>query len=355
MLDDSGTSAYNALHNGAAFFDLAPRHISVFAGDKAADALNGLVSNDVMPLAVGQGLYAAALTPKGKMLADVSISRIDPQTYQVETSEFAGREWWSMVRKYVNPRLAKFRDESAAFASIGVYGPNAPAVIARLGTGGLGDQTITDAMEEGLRAWPDWAHAAFTLSGINVRLVRAPYLGSVPGFEVLVSQESRGDVIKNLVRVGAIAASGLVWQLAQIEGGRPVYGQDMDFNTIPQEANLDDWKAVSYEKGCYTGQETVARIHFRGHVNKHLRGLTAAVLLEPGSPVHDATGKVVGDVRRSGLSPRYGAIAIAMLRREIADGSEVQVGLTGSADLARVTVLPFVQGDSSQNAKRGAS
>ncbi|MEO7362175.1 MAG: glycine cleavage T C-terminal barrel domain-containing protein, partial [Gemmatimonadaceae bacterium] len=330
-------------------------HISVFTGEKAADALNGLVSNDVMPLAVGKGLYAAALTPKGKMLADVSILRTEPQTFLVETSELAGRDWWTMVRKYVNPRLAKYRDESAAYATIGVYGPNAPALIARLGTGGLGDQTITDAMQEGLRAWPSWAHSSFTLSGVGVRLVRAPYLGVLPGYEILVDVASRGDVSKNLDRVGAVAGSSTLWQLAQIEGALPVYGLDMDANTSPQEANLDDWAAISYEKGCYTGQETVARLHFRGHVNKHLRGLSSQMLLQPGSPIHDSTGKAVGEVRRSGISPQFGPIAIGMIRREIPDGSEVLVGVVGSVESARVTALPFAAKNSGTNEKRGAS
>ena len=355
VLDESDSDSYAALHNGAAFFDLAPRHISAFTGEKAAEALNGLVSNDVMPLAVGKGLYAVALTPKGKMLADVSILRTEPQTYLVETSESAGREWWSMVRKYVNPRLAKYSDLTAAHSTIGVYGPNAPAIIARLGTGGLGDQALTDAMQEGLRSWPSWAHSSFTISGVNVRLVRAPYLGSLLGFEILVPVASRNDVIKNLVRVGAVAASERLWQLAQIEGALPVYGLDMDANTIPQEANLDHWAAISYEKGCYTGQETVARIHFRGHVNKHLRGLSSSALLQPGSPIHDANGKAIGEVRRSGLSPRLGPIAIGMIRREIAEGSDVLVGSFGGVQVAQVTALPFAAENWGTNAKQGAS
>ena len=355
VLSESDGNAYAALHNGAVFFDLAPRHISVFTGEKAADALNGLVSNDVMLLAVGKGLYAAALTPKGKMLADVSILRTEPHTYLVETSELAGREWWAMVRKYVNPRLAKYRDETAAYATIGVYGPSASAIIARLGTGGLGDQTITDAMEEGLRAWPSWAHSSFTLSGVNVRLVRGPHLGALPGFEILAAVASRADVLKNLARVGAVPGSSTLWQLAQIEGALPVYGLDMDANTIPQEANLDDWSAISYEKGCYTGQETVARLHFRGHVNKLLRGLSSSALLQPGNPIYDANGKAVGEVRRSGTSPRLGNIAIGMVRREVPDAGDVMVGPVGNAASARVTALPFAPASLGTNAKRGAS
>ncbi|MEO7997917.1 MAG: hypothetical protein ABI852_10760, partial [Gemmatimonadaceae bacterium] len=267
VLNDDELANYQSLQTGAVYFDLKVRHISVFTGEKAADALNGLVSNDLLPLQVGRGVYAAALTPKGKMLADVSILRTEPQTFLVDTSEHAGREWWSMVRKYVNPRLARYRDDSATFASIGVYGVAAPKLLARLGVGGMGDETLTDAMEQGLRAWADWANTPFTLSGVSVRLVRAPHLGDVAGFVILVPIASRADVIKNLSRVGAVEGNEKLWDLAALEGARPLFGYDMDANTIPQEANLDDWSAISYEKGCYTGQETVARVHFRGHVN----------------------------------------------------------------------------------------
>lgn len=340
VLNEQALAAYQSLQTGAVYFELNARHISVFTGEKAADALNGLVSNDLLPLAVGRGVYAAALTPKGKMLADISILRTEPETFLVDATEHAGRDWWSMVRKYVNPRLAKYRDDSAAVASIGVYGAAAPALLARLGVGGMGDNALTDAMEEGLRAWPDWAHSSFTLSGVQVRLVRAPHLGSTAGFVILVPIAERADVLKNLRRVGVVAGDDTLWQLAALEGGRPLLGYDMDANTIPQEANLDEWSAISYEKGCYTGQETVARVHFRGHVNKHLRRLSSTALLQPGDSVYDPSGKLVGEVRRSGVSPRLGPIAIAMIRRELPQDSEVSVGMPGQGIPARISQLP---------------
>ncbi|MBC8088125.1 MAG: hypothetical protein H7Z40_12725 [Phycisphaerae bacterium] len=340
-LADSDTGAYAALSDGAVFFALPPRHVSRFTGTKSAQALNGLVTNDVLPLAVGRGLYAGALAPKGKMLADVAILRVEPEAYLVETSELAGREWWSMIRKYVNPRLAQYQDESEGYSAFGVYGPNAPAVLARLGVGGIGDEQLTSAMQQGLEAWPDWAHSSFTLPGMTVRLVRAPYLGAQPGFQLLIERGQAAAAALQLARGGALPGSDGLWQLAQLESGRPLFGIDMDASTIPQEANLDDWAAISYEKGCYTGQETVARIHFRGHVNKHLRGLRSDALLLPGASVHDENGKVVGDVRRSGLSPRLGNIGIGMIRRELAANSTVIIRLADSEVSARVVPLPF--------------
>ncbi|MGV3710969.1 MAG: YgfZ/GcvT domain-containing protein [Gemmatimonas sp.] len=339
-LSDAERQTHALLGTGAVYFDLAPRHISTFTGEKAADSLNGLISNDVLPLAVGKGMYAAALTPKGKMLADVHVLRTEPQTFVVESTEASGREWFAMVRKYVNPRLAKYKDDSTTYATIGLYGANAAALLARLGTGGFGDQDITDAMAAGLESWPNWSHAAFVVSGTAVRLVRLPHLGAVPGFEILAPAEAKDVVLQNLERVGAVRGSRPLWDLAALEGALPLQGLDMDANTIPQEANLDDWSAISYEKGCYTGQETVARLHFRGHVNKLLRGLRSEQVLTPGQPVYDGAGKQVGDVRRSGHSPRLGPIAIAMVRREVAPGAQVRVGSADEGVSATVAVLP---------------
>ena len=131
---------------------------------------------------------------------------------------------------------------------------------------------------------------------------------------------------------------------ARVEAGRPEWGIDIDESTIPQEANFDELHAISYTKGCYTGQETVARVHFRGHVNRHLRGLTytGPSPLPPGAQLLDDAGKAVGDVRSAAISPRLGGIALAMLRREIAVGSSVRVTWDGGESAASVVMLPFV-------------
>ncbi len=132
-----------------------------------------------------------------------------------------------------------------------------------------------------------------------------------------------------------------VWNVSRVEAGRPAMGIDMDENTIPQEANLDTLGAISFSKGCYTGQETVARVHFRGHVNRHLRGLFGGAPLPRGADVLDAAGKVVGDVRSTVVSPRLGPIAMAMIRREIAPGEGVTVSGESGPISARVIDLPF--------------
>src|SRR5207253_7970098 len=132
-------------------------------------------------------------------------------------------------------------------------------------------------------------------------------------------------VIARLEQAGASGASALAWDVARVEAGRPEWGLDMDETTIPQEANFDELGAISYTKGCYTGQETVARVHFRGHVNRHLRHLRAAGPEPPlaGADLLDAAGKSVGDVRSTAASPRLGGIAIGMVRREVELGTSL--------------------------------
>jgi folate-binding protein YgfZ len=126
--------------------------------------------------------------------------------------------------------------------------------------------------------------------------------------------------------------------IARIEAGRPVIGRDMDENTLAQEVDMDRLGAISYNKGCYTGQETVARVHFRGHVNRRLRGLRfTSDPVSSGTELHDSEGKVIGTVRSAARSPRLGAIALALVRRELEPGDTV----TADGHQATVVELPF--------------
>jgi folate-binding protein YgfZ len=133
------------------------------------------------------------------------------------------------------------------------------------------------------------------------------------------------------------------WEIARVEAGRPEWGIDIDDTTIPQEANFDELDAISYTKGCYIGQEVVARVHFRGHVNRHLRGLRAASSEAPptGAQLIDDSGNHVGDIRSSVASPRLGGIAIGMIRREVAPGVSLNAKWEGGERRVDVTTLPF--------------
>jgi folate-binding protein YgfZ len=318
-----------AIHGSAALVDRSSRLRMLFGGAKPAETLTGIVTNDVLSLRPGTGQYAAALTPKGKVIADLRIfARADDLL--IDTSEPAAAGFSAMVRKFVNPRLAKFADVSSVMRTIGVFGPRAATVIA----GAL------HADGAALAALAPYHHVMLTLDGARILGASVPDLG-VDGFDLFVPVESAAALWSCLAGGGARPAGRAAAEIARVEAGRPLWGTDMDENTLAAEANLDALGGISYTKGCYTGQETVARVHFRGHVNRSLRGIRSAVVAPHGALLFSAEGTQCGEVRSSAVSPRLGPLGIAMLRREIPQESEVVARWDGGECIAKVTELPF--------------
>jgi len=307
----SVAAEYEALHTRAAIFDRSHRgRLQVF-GERAAEMVAGLVTNDVTGLPPGQGCYAAALTAKGKIVADVRIF-VEEGSVLTDTPPRAADAWAGMVKKYVNPRLAPHADVTATLRDIGIFGTNARHVMS----------TITGVPAPALAALPPYAHVTVDLDGARAIVASVPDLG-VEGFELILPTESFASLWQRAVEAGATPAGLEAWEIARVEAGRPEWGIEMDDSTIPQEANFDELHAISYTKGCYVGQETVARVHFRGHVNKHLRGVRSAGT-DPaprGATLHDDAGSQVGDVRSAVRSPMLGGVGLAMVRREIEPGT----------------------------------
>jgi folate-binding protein YgfZ len=322
---------YSALRAGSIVVDRSFRTRTTFAGSAAGDTLTGLLTNDVKALPVGHGQYAAALTPKGKIIADVRLF-VRESDILVDVPPRAADGWWSMVRKYVNPRVSRFIDQTDDIADIGVFGATARAVVR---------QAIELADPGALGGFASYSHVTGQADGAPVTLIRVPDL-DVEGYELLIERAAAPALWNRLVAAGAVPAGLDAWDIGRIEAGRPEWGIDIDDTTIPQEANLDELHAISYTKGCYTGQETVARVHFRGHVNRHLRGLRFDDLHVPSkAQLFDAAGKLVGDVRSVAVSPRLGGIALAMVRREIALDSSVRAAWPDGEAMVRVTALPI--------------
>jgi tRNA-modifying protein YgfZ len=344
---------YEALQAGAALVDRRHRARMRFDGPRAAELVTGLVTNDVKALTPGHGQYAAALSPKGKIIADVRVFALAAEAVPgepagpaphaadahgvaallVDVPARAAAGWMEVVRKYVNPRSVPYRDETETVADVGVFGPRAR-------------QAVADALglqAPALGALPPYGHAAALVDGLVVSVARVPDLDAVDGYELFAPAALRDALWTRLVAGGAVPAGLLAWEVARVEAGRPEWGLDIDESTIPQEANFDELHAISYTKGCYTGQETVARVHFRGHVNRHLRGLRfAGHELPPArAQLLDALAKPVGDVRTAVLSPRLGPIALGMVRREVSAGDEVAVRWEGGETRATVVGLPF--------------
>ena len=315
----SEMNEYSALHNGALFFDRSDRMRMRISGPKAAELVTGMVTNDVSALIAGEGQYAAALTPKGKIVADLRIFALD-DALLIDTVAAAAPGWKDMVRKYVNPRLAPYHDVSSELADIGVFGRTA-----RLAISGL---VGTD--EKDLAALDPYSHITRTFGSGTVVIARVPEI-DIDGYEIFAPLADAPDLKSKLRSAGVAEGAPETWEIARVESGRPMWGVDMDDSTLPQEANFDELGAISYTKGCYIGQETVARVHFRGHVNRFLRRLRFVTRPAPprGAELIDETGKVIGEVRSSALSPRYGGVALGMVRREVQPGTTLQAKWDG--------------------------
>jgi folate-binding protein YgfZ len=308
----SVANEYEALRRRAVVVDRSHRGRMRFTGDKAADVLTGLVTNDVTALLPGQGLYAAALTPKGKVISDLRILRFEDR-FLTDASPRSREGWNSLVRKYVNPRLASYAEETELHC-LGIFGTQARYVV----------EEMTAIGHSALALLAPYAHIAVAAGSDPYVVMRSPEIG-VEGFELFVPSSRFRELWDAALSARATPAGLAAWEVARVEAGRPEWGIDMDDATIPQEANLDTLGAISYTKGCYTGQEVVARVHFRGHVNRTLRGLRAAGSdgPRPRAVLFDETGKSVGEVRSSVTSPRFGGIALAMVRREVTDGTQL--------------------------------
>jgi folate-binding protein YgfZ len=289
--------------------DRSGRTRMTFSGEKAKESLNGLVTNDVTKLGEGVAMRAAALTPKGRVIALVRIIDRGAELL-VDTDAAAGPGFVAMIRKFVNPRLAKHADVTASTGCLGVYGEGAASVVTPL---------------------------------LDASMVAVPSTDLAPGgVDVFGPREAIQALATRLAGAGARAATPDELASMRLEAGIPEWGIEMNEETIPQEAVLDDLGAISFDKGCYTGQEVVARVHFRGHVNRHLRRLMSATPLPVGAKVLDAAGKEVGDVRSTAVSTARGPIAIAMVRREVEPGSNVSVETPAGTVPANVEAIGVV-------------
>ena len=310
----SELNEYSALHNGALYFDRSDRMRIRISGPKAAELVTGMVTNDVSSLGAGEGQYAAALTAKGKIVADLRIFALD-DALLIDTSAAAAPGWKEMVRKYINPRIAPYHDVTSELSDFGVFGRSARSIVAR----------VLDIDDKDLVTLPPYGHISRPFADGTVIVARVPEI-DLDGFEIIVPAGAVGALKARFHSVGVAEGTKETWEIARIESGRPEWGVDMDDSTLPQEANFDELGAISYTKGCYIGQETVARVHFRGHVNRFLRRLRFVTRPAPpkGAELVDETGKVIGEIRSSALSPRLGGVALGMVRREILPGTTLQ-------------------------------
>ena len=321
---------YEALRRRAIVVNRSHRGRMRFTGAKAAEVLTGLLTNDIGAILPGQGQYAAALSAKGKVISDLRVLRTETD-FITDASPRSRDGWSAIVKKYVNPRLSKYTDETSALASLGVYGVQARHVV----------EEMTGIGASALAIMPPYHHVTVARGDGPLIVMRSADL-ELEGFDLIAPTGAFDLLWAAAVSSHATPAGVSAWDIARVEAGRPEWGVDMDDATIPQEANLDVLNAISYTKGCYTGQETVARVHFRGHVNRTLRGLRFTGALPPTkAALFDTAGKQLGEITSGVASPRLGAIGLGMVRREVEACGTLAARWEGGESQAEVVALPF--------------
>ena len=305
---------YRELREGAGLLDRSERATLEVRGPDAADFLQGQVTNDVQALEPQTGCYAAMLNPKGRILADMRILRVAPERFLLDTESSAQEAVLRDLRMYKIGRQVEVADTPDR-SIVSVIGPRA-------------DEVVESAF--GVRP-PGPEHELEEIPGDAVA-VRTDL-----GIDLVVEGDQAPGARERLLAAGAFPISLDAAEIVRVESGRPRHGLDMSEENLPAEAGIVE-RSVSFTKGCYVGQEPVARMHYKGHPNRHLRGLRLSEAAAPGAPLV-ASGKEVGRVGSTALSPALGPIALALVRREVAPGDEVSVGQ--AALTATVVELPF--------------
>jgi folate-binding protein YgfZ len=223
-----------------------------------------MVSNDVEAVAPGGGTYALLLTPKARVIADLEVFRTGDDLVLACPPETAADVLDTLVRARFRKKVAL---EPAEYALV-------------------------------------WGEAPGALAQLETPV----------GPERLLSEPPANG-----------AGSAQEWELARIEAGLPRFGHEFDGDSMPAEACLEA-RAISFTKGCYPGQEPVARLHYRGHANRGVRGVRFdGGLASPGAEVV-VDGAIVGRVTSAVESPRFGPIGLAVLRREVDEGARGDAG-----------------------------
>ena len=311
---DVSASEYQAITEACGLLDRSERGKLALTGADAKTFLQGQVSNDVEALSPGLGCYAAFLTPKGKMLGDLRILDTGEELL-LDTERVALQELFNMIRRFSIGYDVQLHKRTLESGLLSLLGPGTDQV--------LGIHDLPDA---------EHAHVATQVGDLPARAVRTDL-----GVDLICDAADTPALADALAARGAQPVSETVADCVRVEHGRPRYGIELDDTVIPQEADLNA-RAVSFTKGCYVGQETVARLYYRGKPNRRLRGLRLSQPVISGAQIAFG-GRVVGRLASVAESPALGPIALALVRREAPPGSHVTVGADEVS--AVVVELPF--------------
>ena len=336
---------YAAIRKSAALVDLPQRGFLQLTGRDRLVFLNNLLTNQTYdkeaktPMAAGRSVYAFLLNAKsGRIIADMNVLGAGGSWNPV--LEMDARGWTATVRteldKYLFGEKVQISDESEKLHEIALHGPGAETILSN----------VLGPME----------NCQMQLVGTELLMWRDDP-ASVPGYHLIFPAESARAIWMHLVSQYGVAsdigkralrpAGWAAFNAARIEGGRPIFGIDFDETILPAETGQLE-RAVSFTKGCYPGQEIVARMHARQQVAKQLVGIRFSddALPIAGSPIQDDSSNVVGGITSSTISPVLSNIAIAMglVRKQFVPvGTIVNVPAEGAMRRGVVCEMPFIQ------------
>ena len=343
-MTDSYTAGYAAVReDGAGLIELSSRGRITVGGLEAVQFLNGLITNDMKTLLEDTWMPAVFPNVQGRLVASVRIMRLkDIQTekatcpaYFIDTEAASFESVLKILQRFTLAGDFRVNDVTAETSQFSVQGRKADEVVLSV-LGGA----VTNLAERGAikTSW----------GGTEVTVVRAAHT-SAKGFDLIVRRADARRLWQALVDAGATPVGESAYEILRIEAAVPRYGLDMDETNVVTETNLDD--AVSYTKGCYIGQEIIARIKYRGHVAKKLTGLSFAdkVEIASGDVIKSLDDKDIGRITSATYSPQLKrTIALGYVKYDyLAAGTSLKVSRDGKEVSAHVTELPFIRDEQS--------
>jgi tRNA-modifying protein YgfZ len=290
------------------------RSVISVRGPDAAEYLQGQITNDVEDLAPGSGRYALLLDRKGHIQADMRVLRLGEDGFQIDTAPGAGPGLLRHLKTYMIGR--KVEVDEADPILISLLGPGSTAIT------GLAPGEEMDFTE--------------------AKIAGATCLVAVTdsGLDLFTEPDAAAAVTEQLIADGAVPVSEAAAEIVRVETGRPRLENEMSAGPMPAEAGLVE-RTVDFNKGCYIGQEPVARLHYRGRPNRFLRGLRLDGPAASGDAVR-LGDRELGTIGTAVVSPASGRIGLAILRKEAEPGAEVSVATESGDVSATVVPLPFI-------------
>ena len=332
MTDRANQPGYAAVRDGGAgLIDLSARGRILISGSEAVMFLNGLVTNDMKTLAVNTWMPAVFPNVQGRLLAAVRIIHRD-DGFLIDTENATRDTVVKLLERFTLAGDFRLADLTENTAQLSIQGAQASETMAA-----VFGETIANLVRDAV-AGVDW-------QGKQVTVIRATHTAE-DGFDLFADMTAVETLRDAFIKAGAQPIGDDTVETLRIEAGIARYGIDMDETNVVTETNLDD--AVSFTKGCYLGQEIIARIKYRGHVARKLAGLIFAgeASLESGAKIFSVDDKEIGRVTSVAFSPRLArTVALAYVKYDyLAPGTSVKVDSSATKFVASVSGLPFVRG-----------